>query len=79
MMEPYRPYVDLLVMNWLEQNPESEELTKDFKAYMLQIATKDVRIEDKTRPLLVAVKSTVISLYKCYTGEKRQIAYPELE
>lgn len=52
MMEPYRPYVDLLVMNWLEQNPESEELTKDFKAYMLQIATKDVRIEDKTPTII---------------------------
>ena len=78
LMEPYRPFVDLLVMQWLEQNPEQEELTKDFKAHILQIATKDVRIDEKTRPVLVAVKATASSLYKCYTGEKRLIAYPEL-
>lgn len=78
LMEPYRPFVDLLVMQWLEQNPEQEELTKDFKAHLLQIATKDVRIDEKTRPVLVAVKTTASSLYKCYTGEKRLIAYPEL-
>ncbi|MGE8431424.1 type II CRISPR-associated endonuclease Cas1 [Chryseobacterium joostei] len=78
LMEPYRPFVDLLVMQWLAVNSETEELTKEFKAFMLQIATKDVKIDDKTRPLLVAVKTTVTSLYKCYTGEKRLISYPEL-
>ncbi|MCT3759267.1 type II CRISPR-associated endonuclease Cas1 [Elizabethkingia anophelis] len=78
LMEPYRPFVDLLVMQWLKVNPEAEELTKEFKAYLLQIATKDVKIDGKTRPLLVALKMTSSSLYKCYTGEKRLIAYPEL-
>lgn len=78
MMEPYRPFVDWLVMYWLTRNPETEELTKEFKAHILQIATKDVKIDGKTRPLMVAVKTTVSSLYKCYTGEKRQISYPEL-
>ena len=78
MMEPYRPFVDWLVMDWLTRNPETEDLTKEFKAHILQIATKDVKIDGKTRPLMVAVKTTVSSLYKCYTGEKRQISYPEL-
>ncbi|WP_304343598.1 type II CRISPR-associated endonuclease Cas1 [Chryseobacterium koreense] len=78
LMEPYRPFVDWLVMDWLPRNPETEELTKEFKAHILQIATKDVKIDDKTRPLMVAVKTTVSSLYKCYAGEKRQISYPEL-
>lgn len=78
LMEPYRSFIDLLVMQWLALNSETEELTKEFKAFILQIATKDVKIDDKTRPLLVAVKATVTSLYKCYTGEKRLISYPEL-
>lgn len=78
LMEPYRPFVDLLVIRWLEKNPEAEELTKEAKAYFLQIATKDVKIDEQVRPLLVAVKSTVSSLYKCYTGEKRQISYPKM-
>ncbi|QBO58472.1 type II CRISPR-associated endonuclease Cas1 [Chryseobacterium salivictor] len=78
LMEPYRPFVDWLVMNWLTKNPDSEELTKEFKAHLLQIATKDVLIDGKRRPLKVAVKTTASSLYKCYTGEKRLIDYPEL-
>jgi CRISPR-associated protein Cas1 len=78
LMEPYRPFVDLLVMQWLEKNPQTEELDKDFKAHILQIATKDVKIDGLWRPLLIAVKTTAVSLYKCYAGEKRQISYPEL-
>lgn len=77
-MEPYRPFIDLLVMQWLSMHPETEELSKEFKAHILQIATKDVNIDSKTRPLMVAVKMTASSLYKCYTGEKRLISYPEL-
>ena len=79
VMEPYRPFVDMLVVQWLEQHPDTEELTKDFKAYMLRIATKDVKIDGKIRPLMVAVKVTATSLFKCYSGEKRQIAYPEFK
>ena len=43
LMEPYRPFVDQLVMDWLILHPDSEELTKEFKAHILQIATKDLR------------------------------------
>ncbi|MFN3774069.1 type II CRISPR-associated endonuclease Cas1 [Cloacibacterium normanense] len=77
VMEPYRPFVDALVMAWLIENPNSEELTKEFKAHILKIATKDVKIDGVTRPLIVGVKITCSSLYKCYTGEKRLISYPE--
>ena len=78
IMEPYRPIVDLLVMEWLTTHPEVEELNKESKAHILQMATRDVQIEKNTHPLIVAVKNTASSLYKCYTGEKRLIAYPEL-
>lgn len=78
LMEPYRPFVDILVMQWLAQNPDSEELSKEFKAHLLQIATQDVMIDNKKRPLMVAIKTTATSLYKCYTGEKRLISYPEI-
>lgn len=77
LMEPFRPFIDLLVVQWLEKRPETEELDKEFKAHILKVATVDVGIDGKTRPLLIAVKTTVSSLYKCYTGEKRLISYPE--
>ena len=78
LMEPYRPFVDLLVMDWLTKNPDTDELSKEFKAHLLRIATTDVLIEGHRRPLMIAIKTTVTSLHKCYTGEKRVIAYPEL-
>lgn len=77
LMEPYRPFVDYLVMLWLKVNPEEELLSRDFKAHMLKLATVDVEIEKKRRPLLVAIKMSTSSLYKCYTGEKRQLLYPQ--
>ena len=78
IMEPYRPIVDLQVMKWLELHPEKQNLDKESKAFLLQIATKDVTIEKLVRPLIVGAKMTASSLLKCYTGEKRQISYPEL-
>lgn len=78
IMEPYRPIVDLQVMKWLELHPEKQNLDKESKAFLLQIATKDVTIEKLVRPLIVGAKMTASSLVKCYTGEKRQISYPEL-
>ncbi len=78
IMEPYRPFVDLMVVRWLEKNHNADELTREFKAYMLTIATIDLNINEKIRPLLVAVKITTSSLYKCFTGEKRLISYPKL-
>jgi CRISPR-associated endonuclease cas1, NMENI subtype len=78
IMEPYRPIVDLLVMKWLQLHPEKQSLDKESKTFLLQIATQDVNIEKLVRPLMVGVKMTASSLLRCYTGEKRQISYPEL-
>ena len=78
IMEPYRPIADLLVMKWLQLHPEKQSLDKESKTFLLQIATQDVNIEKLVRPLMVGVKMTASSLLKCYTGEKRQISYPEL-
>ena len=78
IMEPYRPIADLLVMKWLQLHPEKQSLDKESKTFLLQIATQDVNIEKLVRPLIVGVKMTASSLLKCYTGEKRQMSYPEL-
>lgn len=76
VMEPYRPFVDDLVIDWISRN-DSTELTKELKAHLLRQATIDVRIDGKNRPLMVAVAVSCSSLYKCYTGERRTILYPE--
>ncbi len=79
VMEPYRPFVDKMVYNYVFMNGVTKELTKEAKAYLLKIATQDVWIDGVVRPLMVAVTTTTASLYKCYTGELRQIKYPVLD
>ncbi len=78
IMEPYRPYVDRLVCSIVVECDveQYEELTKDMKLRLLSIPTLDVVISGKRSPLMVAVSQTTASLYKCFSGESRRIAYP---
>ena len=78
VMEPYRPYVDRLVFDITEQYGVDIELSKDIKAELLSIPTLDVVIAGKRSPLMVAAAQTTASLYNCFSGELRKIAYPEL-
>lgn len=77
VMEPYRPFVDALVLEYLSENEAQNELNTKVKAKLLQIATEDVKIDGNQRPLMVAVSTTTASLYKCFSGERRTILYPE--
>lgn len=73
IMEPYRPYVDELVYSIVkDKGINNLDLSKEVKS----IPTLDVVIGGKRSPLMVAVTQTTASLYKCFTGELRRIAYP---
>ena len=78
IMEPYRPYVDEYVFHLIQKHGlPSEELPKAWKAELLLIPTLDVVIGGKKSPLMVGVSQTTASLYKCFSGEMRKVAYPE--
>lgn len=76
IMEPYRPYVDELVVKIARSKDVPETLTKELKAEMLAVPTLEVIINGKRSPLMVAVTQTTASLFKCFSGELRKIAYP---
>jgi CRISPR-associated protein Cas1 len=91
IMEPYRPFVDKLVVQLVDDithekggyNPDENrndpfELTKTMKAKLLGIPVLDVTINGQRSPLMIAVGITTASLAKCYAGEIRRIAYPEM-
>ena len=78
IMEPYRPHVDRLVYEITEQYGVDVELSKDIKTELLSIPTLDIVISGKRSPLMVGVAQTTASLYKCFSGELRKIAYPDL-
>ncbi len=79
VMEPYRPYIDKLVMQLYDKYPDCEELTKELKAELLSIPVLDVVINGKRSPLMIAVSTTTSSLQKCYAGEIRKIIYPIIQ
>lgn len=78
IMEPYRPYVDELVYKLVKNRGlPTNGLTREWKAELLAIPTLDVVISGKRSPLMGAAGQTTASLYKCFSGELRKIAYPE--
>lgn len=78
IMEPYRPFVDRLVVQTIQQNPQTAEVTTEIKRSLLSIPTLEVRINDQRSPLMVAASQTTASLARCFSGECRKLFYPEL-
>lgn len=76
IMEPYRPYVDYLVLHLPDLDTELG-LTQKQKVALLQLPQMDVNIGGVKRPLFHAVSMTTASLYKCFAGEQRRITFPE--
>lgn len=79
IMEPYRPFVDRLILDLLEQQPDIYNLSKALKQELLQIPVLDVVINDNKSPLMIAARQTTASLYQCFAGETRKIKYPRFE
>lgn len=79
IMEPYRPYVDQLVAEIVDSGVDISKLTNEIKSKLLSIPILDVVINGRRSPLMIGVGMTTASLYKCYSGEIRKIAYPIME
>ncbi len=77
IMEPYRPFVDELVL-YHPDFFEKEELDVEAKKILLTIPTIDVALDGKTSPLMNAVQRTTASLARCYQAEEKLILYPSL-
>lgn len=76
IMEPYRPFVDKLIIEIMDSGDNITELSKSIKARLLSIPLLDVQINNQRSPLMIAVGLTTASLAKCYLGELRKILYP---
>jgi CRISPR-associated protein Cas1 len=77
IMEPYRPFVDLLVLDCIRSGEEISDLTKNIKL-RLSAMSQDVLFGKERSPLLVGLTKTTASLSACFEGERRKIAYPSL-
>lgn len=77
IMEPYRPFVDRLVVETMAECCDVE-VTTAIKRRLLSVPTLEVRINGQRSPLMVAASQTTASLARCFAGESRRITYPEL-
>lgn len=77
IMEPYRPYVDRLVVQIMAECSDVE-ITTAIKSRLLTIPTLEVHIGVQRSPLMVAASQTTASLARCFAGESRRVSYPEL-
>jgi CRISPR-associated protein Cas1 len=76
IMEPYRPFVDKLVVETVDSGTDFQELSKEIKIKLLNIPILDVELNGQRSPLMIAAGQTTASLAKCYLGESRKIACP---
>ncbi len=78
VMEPYRPFVDELVLKMVVKDGIVEkELTTAIKGELLKVPTLDVLLDGKRSPLLVAVQRSTASLAQCFQADQRRMLYPE--
>jgi CRISPR-associated protein Cas1 len=78
LMEPYRPIVDLIVIDLIKNHGLIEDIPVEIKKILLQIPAMDVIINGEKSPLMLATQRTAVSLVKCFEGEQRKLLYPEI-
>ena len=79
VMEPYRPFVDILVYDIVETGCNLDELNTNIKYNLLMIPAIDVVMDGKRSPLMNAMSRTTASLFECFEGSRRKLLYPELK
>lgn len=78
IMEPYRPFVDMVVCDIVRMNGKFLDMTTKMKEQLLSIPAMDVKIGGVKSPLMVAVQRTTASLAKCFEDNTRKLQYPSL-
>ena len=79
VMEPYRPFVDRIVCQLLDEGPQDETLTPAIKQSLLKVLTVDTQINGQRSPLMVALSSTTASLSRCFVAKNSKLMLPAMQ
>lgn len=75
MMEPYRPFVDMMVHEYITTNQEKNELDTQYKRHILSLLTLDSKFSNVTRPLMIGLTMTSASLAKYFLKETTKLSF----
>ena len=81
VMEPYRPFVDRIVLEHLDTFEKTEYPTKlsaKGKHLLLPFLTMDVQLGAATRPLFNALQLTSASLARCVCNQQKTLELPSI-
>lgn len=78
IMEPYRPFVDEIVRDMVDEEFDLTRLTPELKKPLLEIPVTAVKLEGEKLPLMLAASRTSASLARCFSGKSTKIIYPEI-
>ena len=77
IMEPYRPFVDMTVLEMWNEGGITSDISSEQKRQLLGVTTMDVIINGHRSPMMLAIQATAQSVQKCFSGEARKIVYPD--
>jgi len=77
LMEPFRPWVDIVAYQCAQQMGENEEaLSKDHKAKLAAVLTMDLHTKHGASPLQLCLDRLAISLAQIFLGEATYLDLP---
>lgn len=76
IMEPFRPFIDRIVVELYCGMNIDTFLDKESKVKLLSVATVDALFGKVKSPLMVGMSRTTVSLFECFEGSKKNIVYP---
>lgn len=79
LMEPFRPLVDLVVIQWLkDENMPSERLESEHKAALAKVLTRDLNVDETSTPVSSAMEMLAFSLVKSLEENSVQLKLPTI-
>lgn len=75
LMEPFRPWVDVLVYRLAKQ--EQLDVNQETKQVLLELLSESVLYGNKRMPLMVAMHYLMANLKRCYNKQNKKLVYPE--
>ena len=77
LMEPYRPMVDVAVVDIVNEKGREVELDRTTKGALIQAVLGRVLMENEMRTLFEALVHTAVSLTRVFMGTGRKLVLPE--